>query len=169
MKSCGAEGPVSTNSNEAMFKAEKSNILPFVRFMGFYVCSCLGCPTAQKPTCFLHVPLLFLSRPARLSVRWPQNCFYKCRSHCSIALQPNRITRLFSYSKEVERRERLVLPLLPIMSVPLVQQQRRRHAGHCSFSFSTSSLVFSLCPDFTKPRCPHPFSPPPLNKYTSVA
>lgn len=56
-------------------------------------------------------------RPACLSVRWPQDCFYKCRSHCSIALQPNRITRLFPYSWEVEQRERLALPLLPIKSL----------------------------------------------------
>lgn len=130
--------------------------------MGFYVCSCLGCPTAQKPTCFLHVPLLFLSRPARLSVRWPQNCFYKCRSHCSIALQPNRITRLFSYSKEVERRERLVLPLLPIMSVPLVQQQRRRHVGHSFFSvlspfqhLPSSSLFVQTLPNPGAPTHSH--------------
>lgn len=129
-------------------------------------------------------PVLVLSRPACLSVHWPQNCFYKCRSRCSIALQPNRITRLFSYSREVERRERLVLPLLRIKSLPLVQQQRQRQMGHFSCpsclslstphlfcSYSLSYIIFPLCPDSTEPHAvyPPPPSPPPLNKYTSVA
>lgn len=47
-------------------------------------------------------PLVVLSGPACLPaclpVHWLQNCFYKGRNHCSIALQPNRLTRLFSYS-----------------------------------------------------------------------
>lgn len=52
------------------------------------------------------IALVDLSGSARLSVHWPQNCFYKCKSRCFIALQPNRITRLFSYSREVEQRLR---------------------------------------------------------------
>lgn len=49
--------------------------------------------------------------PACLSVYWPQNCFYKCRNPCSIALQSNRLTRLFSYSRDVEWRGSLMLPI----------------------------------------------------------
>lgn len=109
--------------------------------------------------------------PACLSVYWPQNCFYKCRNRCSIALQPNRITRLFSYSRVVERRERLVLPLLPIKSFPLVQERQRTYGTlSCLFFLSilhlfSSSLalslyysIFPLCPDFTKPSVPTSFT-----------
>lgn len=49
--------------------------------------------------------------PACLSVYWPQKCFYKCRNPCSIALQSNRLTRLFSYSRDVEWRGSLMLPI----------------------------------------------------------
>lgn len=132
-------------------------------------------------------PLLVLSRPACLSLHWPQNCFYKCRSHCSIALQPKRITRLFSYSKEVERRERLMLPLLPIKSLPLVQKHRQWDTGHfsvpqalslstpCLFSFLPQSLSCIIIPHLHslsrlyQAPCRHPPAPPPLNKYTSAA
>lgn len=156
--------------------------------MYVHVLCCVVVPLCRSRHASYMFPLLVLSRPACLSVHWPQNCFYKCRSRCSIALQPNRITRLFSYSREVERRERLVLPLLPIMSLPLVRQ--RAETKTCgTLSSSPSSFFLSVCPPLSLPLslsyiifphlpslsrhyrapCPHPPSPPPLNKYTSVA
>lgn len=162
-------------------KLKKSNIWLFVfadtYFMAFYVCSChvlCDWPTVQKLTWFLHVPAVGSQQaclPACLPVHWPQNCFYKCRSHCSIALQPNHITRLFSYSREVERRERLMLPLLPIKPLLLVQRQRWRHTGDspvppvflcpplvCS-PLSPSYIIVPHLPSLSRHNqapCPHP-------------
>lgn len=87
-------------SRQAVFNTEKANIWLFVfvkTFYGFVSCAVWLFLYAEADR--------VLSRPACLSVRWPQNCFYKCRNHCSIALQPNRLTRLFFYSVQVEQRE----------------------------------------------------------------
>lgn len=144
-------------------------------FMYVHVLCCVDVPLCRSRHGSYMFPLLVLSRPACLSVHWPQNCFYKCRSRCSIALQPNRITRLFSYSREVERRERLVLPWLPIKSLPLGQLRdgdiRDTFLSLLSFSvhpssvlfllffLTLSSLIFRLCPDVTQPHTPTAFSP----------
>lgn len=101
-------------------------------FYGFVSCA----PWLYRSTKGQHAsymfPLSVLSRPARLSVHWSQNCFYKCKKRCSIALQPNRLTRLFSYSREVEWRGSL---MLPINSPLLVQQHKQRHTGHFPVPF----------------------------------
>lgn len=118
------------------------------------------------------IALVDLSGSARLSVHWPQNCFYKCKSRCFIALQPNRITRLFSYSREVEQRLRAA---------------QMKTYGHfcvcvsfflflpCSFLSLPLPLSYIIFPHLSylsrlsQDPCPSSLPSPPFNKYTSVA
>lgn len=112
------------------------------------------------------IALVDLSGSARLSVHWPQNCFYKCKSRCFIALQPNRITRLFSYSREVEQRLRAaqmktyghlcVCVCLSFCSFPV-----RSFLFLCLFPI-LSSHILAICPDFHRTHALPPFHPHPL-------
>lgn len=130
------------HSRQAVFNTEKANIWLFVfvkTFYGFVSCAVWLVLYAEADR--------VLSRPACLSVRWPQNCFYKCRNHCSIALQPNRLTRLFSYSVEVKQREEALC--FPLNMSYWASNRKKRRRVHVSGPPDFNRLTFLQQPYFS--------------------
>lgn len=112
-----AKGPVSTipGMHRLIPQRQIYDCLTLRKYI-LWVCVLRSVSLARQSASMLRTRSLSVSvfsagLPACLSVHRSHNCFYKCRECCSIALQPNRLTRLFSYSREVEWRRSPAPPI----------------------------------------------------------